>query len=233
MKLRKIAPFFILLLLVPATVLLGTALPGRSYYLTGTLIVLEALIPCFLLFERRKPQARELVIIAVICAIAVASRAAFTWLPHFKPMAAIIMLGGIAFGAQTGFLIGSVSALASNLFFGQGPWTPWQMLAFGLGGFLAGLLCREHRITCRPLPLAFFGFFANMLVVGPVLDTCTVFTALPKITLSAALPIYGSGVPVNLAQSLCTFLTLLLLSKPILEKLERIQRKYGMTGETP
>ena len=64
------------LLLIPATLFLGTKIPGRSYYITGTLIILELMIPFFMAFEGRKPQARELVVIAVMCAIAIAARVA-------------------------------------------------------------------------------------------------------------------------------------------------------------
>ncbi len=216
------------LLLVPLTIWLGSRLPGRGYYVTATAIVLESLLFFFLLFERRKPQARELVLLAVLCALAVVSRYAFAWLNHFKPMAAVVMVAGIAFGPQAGFLTGAVSAFVSNFLFGQGPWTPWQMFAFGLGGFLAGLLLKSQRDTPRPLFLAIFGFFAVFLVVGPVLDSCTVFTALSVFTPSAVLAVYASGVPVNLIHGLSTFLTLLLLGKPLLEKLSRIRRKYGL-----
>ena len=174
------------------------------------------------------PQARELVVIAVLCALAVASRAAFIMVPHFKPMTAIIMISAIAFGPQTGFLVGAVSAFASNFIFGQGPWTPWQMMAYGIGGLLAGVVYRKGWLTRKPLWLAFFGLFAVALVVGPLLDCCTVFTSLTSFTWASVLFVFGQGVPVNLVHGACTFLTLLLFSKPLLEKLERIQVKYGM-----
>ena len=100
------------------------------------------MLPFFLVFESRKPQARELVLIATLCAVAVAGRSAFFFLPQFKPVAAFIILAGAAFGGETGFLVGAVTMLCSNMFFGQGPWTPYQMFAMGLIGFLAGVLFR-------------------------------------------------------------------------------------------
>ncbi|MFR5092309.1 MAG: ECF transporter S component [Adlercreutzia equolifaciens] len=127
-------------MLAPLTVVVGMGIPGNGYYLSGTLIVLFAIVPFFVAFEGRRPTAREIAVVAVLTALAVAARAAFVWVPHFKPMAAIIMIAGIAAGPQTGFLVGSVAALASNFIFGQGPWTPWQMLAFGVVGLVAGLL---------------------------------------------------------------------------------------------
>lgn len=228
MKKTTLATLLVLFLLIPLTLFLGTKLPGRGFYLTGTLVIIQILIPFFLSFEGRKPQARELVIQAVLCAIAVASRGAFAWLPHFKPVFGIIMIAGIAFGPQSGFLVGAITAFASNFMFGQGPWTPWQMVAYGVAGLLAGFVTKQKWVSKKPLELAFFGIFSTILIVGPLLDTATVFTTLTTFTTPSVLAIYGSGVPTNLIQGICTFLTLLLLSKPLLEKLDRIKLKYGM-----
>ena len=142
MKKSHIATLIVLFVLIPLTLYLGSRLSGRSYYLTGTLIVIELLIPFFLAFEGRAPQARELVTIAVLCAIAVAGRAAIP-IPNFKAIFAIIMIAGIAFGPETGFVVGAVSAFASNFFYGQGPYTPWQMLGYGVAGLIAGFVYQK------------------------------------------------------------------------------------------
>lgn len=227
MKKSTIAMLAVFLILIPLTLFLGLRLPGRAYYLTGTLIVAELLVPFFLAFEGRKPQARELVVIAVLCALAVAARVAIP-IPHFKPMFAVIMLAGIAFGPEAGFLVGAVGAMASNFFYGQGPYTPWQMMAYGAGGMLAGFAFGEKRLQRKPLVMGIFGFFGVLLFVGPLLDTCTVFLTVPSICPETAAPIYLSGLPVNFSQGACTFLTMLLLGSPLLEKLDRIKQKYGM-----
>ena len=217
------------LVLIPGTLLLGRLLPGRGYYLTSTLVILWILIPFFLAFEGRKPQARELVLIAVLCALAVASRAAFAWLPHFKPIFGVILIAGIAFGAQTGFLVGAVSAFASNFLFGQGPWTPWQMLAYGLCGCIAGICYhRKSKLSKDPLSLGLFGFVVVLFAVCPVLDTSTVLTTLTVFTPAAVIGIYTTAILTNLIQAACTFVTMLILSKPLLAKLERIILKYGL-----
>lgn len=100
------------------------------------MVLLECMAPFFLIFEGRKPKARELVIIAVLCAIAIAGRAALFMLPQFKPVIAMTIISGVAFGGETGFLVGAMTMLASNVMFSQGPWTPWQMFAVGIIGFL-------------------------------------------------------------------------------------------------
>lgn len=225
MKRSTLATCIVLFVLIPLTLFAGTRLPGRSYYLTGTLIAIYLLIPFFLAFEGRKPQARELVLLSVMCALAVASRVAVP-LPQFKPIYGIIMLCGIAFGTESGFLIGALSAFISNFFAGQGPYTPWQMLAYGVAGMMAGLLTKGKKY--QPLELAFLGFFVSFLLVGPILDTCSVVLVLPKLTLQGAIPIYLSGILMNLIQAVSTFLTLLLFGRPLLKKISRIQEKYGL-----
>ena len=227
MKKSSIVIILIFLLAVPATIILGSKMPGRWYYLTSTLIIIELLIPFFLKFEGRKPQARELVVIAVMCALTVAARVAIP-IPNFKAVYAIIMIAGIAFGPESGFLVGAVSALSSNFFFSQGPYTPWQMMAYGAGGMLVGFLFRKGSLPRKPVLMGIVGFFCVLLVIGPLLDTCTVFLAPISLNLHNILAIYISGVPVNIGQGISTFLVLFLLGNPMLEKLDRIKVKYGM-----
>ena len=227
MKKSKLISLLIFLLVVPATLILGSRMDGRWYYLTSTLMIVELLIPFFLAFEGRKPQARELVVIAVMCALAVVARVAIP-IPSFKAIFAIIMIAGIAFGPESGFLVGAVSALASNFFYTQGPYTPWQMMAYGVGGMLAGYLFFKGRLKRKPLVMGIFGFLCVLLVVGPLLDTCTVFLAPITLNWKNISALYISGFPVNVSQGLCTFAVLLLLGRPLLDKLDRIKVKYGM-----
>ena len=138
------------------------------------------------------------------------------------------MITGIAFGPEAGFLTGAVSAFASNFFFSQGPWTPWQMFAYGFSGFFAGLVFHNHRSWAKPWVLAPFGFLTIVLLVGPMLDTCTVFTMLSKFTAKNILAVYSAGLLYNVNHGIGAALTLLLVSKPLLQKLERLQTKYGI-----
>lgn len=232
MKKSTLFSILVIVALIPATLYLGSRLPGRWYYLTSTLIIIETMLPFFFAFETRKPQARELVTIAVMAAIAAVSRAAFAFIPHFKPITAIIMITGIAFGAEAGFLTGAIAAFASNFVFGQGPWTPWQMMAYGIGGFLAGLLFHNRKPSEKPLEntiiLTIFGFVSIVLVVGPLLDCCTLFTTGSQLTWAFALSIFASGLPVNVTHGISCALTMLLVSRPLLDKLDRLKTKYGM-----
>lgn len=236
---KKTAWFSVLTIfvLIPATLYLGSHLKGRWYYLTSTLVILEIMLPFFAGFEARKPQPRELVTLAVMAALATVSRVALVAVPYFKAITGIIMITGIAFGAQAGFLTGAIAAFASNFFFSQGPWTPWQMFAYGFAGFWAGLCFYNRPRFCKPRILGPFGFLSVVLLIGPLLDCCTVFTVLSKLTWAGALVIFGRGLPVNLIHGLGCGVTLVLLTKPLLYKLHRLQVKYGMMsageGETP
>ena len=230
MKRSGIASLISIFLLIPLSLYLGTQLSGKGYYLTATLVILETMLPFFLRFESRKPQARELAILAVLCALAVVGRVAFP-LPNFKAITGIVMIAGIAFGAEAGFMVGAVSAFASNFFFSQGPWTPWQMMAYGAGGFLAGLLFHRKSNAFSPWlmgGLTLFGFVSIVLVVGPLLDCATLFATGGRITWRYALAVFSAGLPHNVTHGISCALTLLLFTKPLLGKLMRLRQKYGM-----
>lgn len=227
MKKTNLFTLLVFILLMPATLFLGSKLPGRSYYITATALILEMLVPFLLSFEGRKVQARELVILAVMCAIAIVARVAIP-IPHVKPMFAVIMLAGFAFGPQSGFMVGAIGAFASNFFAGQGPTTPWQMLAYGAGGLLAGFLAKKGWLKKKRWELGIFGFLACVLWVGPLLDLSSLFLMTTQINRESILLIFGSGVPVNLAQGVTTFVTMVLAGVPLLDKLERVKTKYGL-----
>ena len=232
MRKSTIVSLVSLAVLIPATLYLGTHLKGRWYYLTSTLVILETMLPFFLTFETRKPQAREVVTIAVMCALAVVSRMVVL-IPNFKPTTAIIMIAGIALGPEAGFMTGAITAFASNFFFSQGPWTSWQMMAYGIGGFLAGILFYRKQITPgyswkRSVLLAVFGFFSIVLVVGPLLDCTTLFTTGATITWKYTLAVFTVGFPHNLTHGISCAVTLFLLNRPLLSKLNRLKTKYGV-----
>lgn len=227
MKKSTLISFLAVFLLIPATLFFGT----KNYYLTGTLVILEAMLPFFLRFEANRAQARQIVLIALMAALAAISRTVFAFLPHFKPITAIVMLSGIAFGAQAGFLTGALAAFASNFAFGQGLWTPWQMFAYGFGGFLAGLFFHDRHFLQKkfaPLGLAIFGFCAILLFVGPLLDCSSLFLFGGKLTWTYVISVFSVGLWANLLHGISCAVTLMLLGRPLLQKLLRLRKKYGI-----
>lgn len=227
MKKSNIAMLTVFLALIPLTLFLGDKLPGKGYYITGVIIIIELAVPFFMAFEKRKPQARELAVLAVMIALAVIGRVAIP-VPHFKAVFAIIMLTGIAFGPESGFITGAVAAFASNFFYGQGPYLPWQMIAYGAGGMLAGFVFIKDKIPKKPWIMAVFGFLSNVLWTGPILDSSHVFIMMPEINISTIAASLASGFPVNVSQGVCTAIMMFVFGKPLLERLERIKIKYGV-----
>jgi len=181
-------------------------------------------------FERRKPQARELVVIAVLCGIGVVGRTAFFMLPQFKPVVAIVIIAGVAFGGEAGFLVGAMTGFVSNMFFGQGPWTPWQMFAFGIIGFLAGVLFRKGLLLRSRFSLCVFGGFATFLIYGGLMNPAMVLMLQSSPTRAMFLAAYLQGIPFDLVHAFATVVFLVVAARPMLEKLDRIKVKYGLVS---
>jgi uncharacterized membrane protein len=204
---------------------------SRIYYFLSLVIMIYAMIPFFMVFEGRKPQARELVILATMVALNCAGRAAFFMVPDFKPIYAVTIISGIAFGGEAGFLVGSMTILVSNFIFGQGPWTPWQMFALGFIGFLSGIFYQTGLLSTKRLPLSIFGFLMAFLVYGGIMNPAAVFMSIGEPNWKSILAYYISGVPVDLVKGFSTFLFLWFGSRPLLEKLQRIKVKYGLISQ--
>ncbi len=225
----QILSLAILLILVPLTILFGAYyLNDQKYYFISLSVILEALITFFLMFERKKPKARELVVISVICAIAVVGRTAFSFIPQFKPVVAIIIITGICFGGETGFLVGAVTGFVSNFFFGQTPLTPWQMFAFGITGLVAGIFYRRKGITKNRLLLSLFGFIITIVLYGGIMNFSMLVVARTIISLESVLLCLASGLPYDIIHGLSTGVFLLFMAVPMIRILERIKIKYGL-----
>ncbi|MFE6170495.1 ECF transporter S component [Viridibacillus arvi] len=224
---RLIFSSIIIFVVIPIVMLIGvTIFNDRKYNLISMIIVLLACVPFFVSFERRKPQAREILTIAVMSAISVAGRAAFIWIPAFKPVTAITAITGFAFGAEAGFLTGSTSAIASNIFFGQGPWTPFQMFTWGILGFIAGLLGQKGWMKSK-IALIIYGVFAGIMY-SFCMDIWTVISYDGLFSWKRYLIAMSTAIPFTIVYVVSNVVFLLVLAKPIGEKLERIKVKYGM-----
>ncbi len=228
LKRTKIATLLILFL-IPLTIFIGIYYLGdKKYYFISLLIILETMIPFGFAFENRKPKARELVIISALCAIGVAGRTAFFMLPQFKPVAAIVIISGVAFGGETGFLVGAITAFVSNFFFGQGPWTPWQMFSFGIIGFLAGIMFQKGILRKTKTDMCVFGFLATFVIYGGIMNPASVIMWQSNININMVLSSYVMGMPFDFIHAVSTVFFLFFATEPMLEKLERIKIKYGL-----
>ena len=144
--------------------------------------------------------------------------------PQFKPVLALTIISGVAFGGETGFLVGAATMLASNMLFSQGPWTPWQMFAMGIIGFLAGVLFRKGWLRRTRGALASFGAFSAILIYGGIMNPAAAFmTASQSISWEKILAYYISGLPMDLIHAFGTVIFLLLAA-------ERLHGRYAGNG---
>ena len=220
------------LLEVPALAAVPLVLGVCAYFqveqgaLLTVVVAFAAVGVFFASFEASRPALRQIMPTVVLAALAAAGRMLFAPVPDFKPVSAICILAGAVFGRRSGFLVGALAALVSNFFFGQGPWTPWQMLGLGLVGFLGGVLFSGRKVQLVPLLL--YGFFSVLIVYGVLLDTASMlmYNAVPSWQLWLAT--CASGFVFNLIHAGATAVFLLLLYKPLLSKLARVKEKYGL-----
>ena len=226
-------------LLAPLVALLTCAyLQIEQSGLLTLLVGCAALAVFFCGFEAGKPALRQIMPTATLGALAAAGRILFASIPDFKPVSAICIIAGTVFGKHSGFMVGALAALCSNFFFGQGPWTPWQMHAWGLVGYVAGVLANNgvfalserlgaHGPSLGTVVLLCYGFLSG-LGYGFILNSWYIVAFLVPVTWQGALAAYLAGLPLDLIHSIATVIFLSALYLPWKRKLERIKRKYAL-----
>ena len=224
---RTVVSIVAVLVLIPATIWFGVARLGdKKYFFISLLVLLEAMLPFFVSFEDRKPKVRDIVTLAVMCALAVTGRTAFFMLPNFTPVMAIVIIAGVAFGCEGGFITGAMTMFVSNFIMGQGPWTPWQMFAWGLIGFIAGLLGRAGLLK-KKWQLLVFGMLTGYLY-GWILNIWTATGFMYELSWKAYLGLCATSFVPDTVHGVSTVIFLWLLSDDWGAKLRRIKYKFGI-----
>lgn len=220
----------LLLLVIPAVVVLGAMVFKEKYYAWIALcIAAVSCVPLFYCFERKESSAKELTVIAVMIALSCAGRFIFAWLPAFKPVTALTVIAAVYLGKEAGFAIGSLSAVVSNFYFGQGPWTPFQMFAWGLIGFLAGLFAKQVQKS-KAFKWVFFvvyGIFAGVFY-SLAMDVWTTLWADGGFNLPRYIAAVATSMPTMVMYAISNIVFLPALSAPIGSILGRIKKKYGL-----
>lgn len=201
-----------------------------NYYLVSTLALLLSLAAFFLSYERKKPTAQELVLLAVLCAVAVVGRMAFAAVPFFKPAAAIVILTGHRLRRQAGFLCGAVTCWAQQLLLRTRGVDALADAGLRRGGVAGPGVCfRPGRLPRTRMTLTLFGALCVLLPVGLILDTSSLFLMTgDPLTVDSALAIYLAGISANVIHAAATAFFLFLIGPVVLEKLERVKVKYGL-----
>lgn len=222
-----------ILLVMAALFLLLSTVWQNSYLWVSFGLIIIAILLFILRFERRKVEPRELVLLAVLAAIAAASRIPFASIPSVQPTTFVIIMSGYVFGAESGLMIGAVAALASNMVLGQGPWTPWQMVAWGLVGLTAGLL-RETRFMKSKLGRVLFGMLWGFLF-GWIMNLWG-FISLTQtggpLNLKAVLLYFSASATFDVMHSVSNVVFLLVFGDIWIKILTRFKRKYGLLETT-
>ncbi len=222
-------PAWALAAAMPLTLLAGSALlDNRRPLVISLLLLLEILALALVHLEGRRPPARTLALLAVLCALAVLGRTALFMLPQLKPLLAIVILTGMAFGASAGFLVGAASMLVSDMLMGLGPWTPYQMVAAGLVGALAGALCRIGVLRPSRVCMCVYGALATVGIYGGILNPASVLLYQPNPTAAMIWAAYVGGLPFDLLHAASTVCVLGLIGPLVLDKLARIRQKYDL-----
>jgi energy-coupling factor transport system substrate-specific component len=187
-------------------------------------VALVAVVIMFASWENSRPALRQIMPCVVLAALAAAGRVIFAAVPNVQPVTAIVIICGIAFGRKSGFMCGALAALVSNCFLGQGAWTPWQMYAWGLIGYVSGVLF--GRGVRHATLIYIYGFVASF-AYGFILNTWTLVGFMQGTGIAAALGVYVAGFVFDLAHAVSTVVFLALLYAPWSRKLARIKRKFS------
>ena len=223
---KKIFPYLIYAVAFPLLAIGGAFIFKDKFYSWITLTaVLLACLPFFIRFEKKETDAKTLILIAVMIALSVVGRFIFSPLPGFKPVTAMTVLTAMYFGSDAGFMTGALTAVISNFYFGQGPWTPFQMFSWGIIGLLAGIFA--EKLKKSKVFLSVFGALAGILY-SLLMDIWTVLWADGYFNFARYLAALVSSLQFTVIYAVSNVIFLLLLSKPTGKILQRVKTKYGI-----
>jgi prenyltransferase beta subunit len=203
-----------------------------SWEAGASLVLAVALVGGFVWYERSRPPARVLALVAALAALAVVGRLAFAAFPNVKPTTDIVLFAGFALGAAPGFAVGAVTAIVSNIFLSQGPWTVWQMAAWGgvgIGG--AGLARFARGRELGRVKLAIACGLAG-LAFGAFMDVYQ-WTLAARQDLGSYLVISGSSLPYNLAHAFGNVFFCLVIGPAFVRALRRYRRRFEVRWAAP
>ena len=221
-----------LLLAVPVAMAAALASGVAQSAILMLVVVVLVLALFFAGYEASRPTLRQIMPTLVLAALAAAGRILFAPIPDFKPVSAIAIIAGAALGRRNGFMVGALAALASNFFFGQGMWTPWQMYAWGMVGYAGDMLADAgafQRADGHPrrIVLAIAGF-ASGLLYGVIINAYDVIGFVRPFTWPGAIARVAAAVPFDITHGLATAAFLLVLYVPWTRRISRVVRKYDL-----
>ena len=222
---KKYLKYLFVFLLIPALIIIGAVLyPQRSFVIVSAAVLITACVPFFISFEKNS-STRRLVMLAVMTALSVAGRFIFAPIPFFKPVTAMVVIAGMYFGCEFGFLTGALSAVISNFYFGQGAWTPFQMFSWGIIGFIAGLL--SNPLIKSKIVLIIYGVFAG-IAYSLMMDVWTVLWMDGAFNPERFIAAIATALPVTAQYIISNIIFLIILEPLFRKKIERLKVKFGL-----
>ena len=223
---KKVFLYLVYAVAFPLLAIGGAFVFKDKFYAWVTLAaVLLACLPFFIRFEKKETDAKTLILIAVMIALSVVGRFIFAPLPGFKPVTAMTVLTAMYFGSDAGFMTGALTAVISNFYFGQGPWTPFQMFSWGIIGLIAGIFA--EKLKKSKVFLSIFGALSGILY-SLLMDIWTVLWADGYFNFARYLAALVSSLQFTVIYAVSNVIFLLLLSKPTGKILQRVKTKYGI-----
>lgn len=214
------------LLAVPPASAACALLGVRAAPLLTMALVLGSIALVAVGIETDAPRLRQLMPVVVLAAVAAVGRLLFAVIPDVKPVTAIVIVSGAVLGRRSGFSVGALCALVSNFYFGQGAWTPLQMYAWGLVGYLAGVLS-EHGALRSLRGACAFGFLSALLY-GLVLNGWHVLAFVRPLTWQGASVAFAAGLPLDVLHGGATVAFLAVIWDPWTRQIRRVVAKYDL-----
>lgn len=219
---RNILKFLVPFIIIPLLAIAGSlAITGKSHIIISSAAAVFSLLLFSAGFEKKNTGSRRMVIVAVMVALCIVGR----FIPLFKPITAITVITAVYLGGEAGFLTGSLAAFISNFYFGQGPWTAFQMLAWGLIGLVAGYFSKP--LKKYKVLLLIYGVLSGV-IYSFVMDIWTVLWYNSGFDSGLFFSAVVSALPFTVIYAVSNFVFLWFMAKPFGEKLERIKIKYGV-----
>lgn len=218
---RNILKIAVPFIVIPILAVIGSIITEKHHIIISLAVAVFSLLLFSAGFERKNTGSRRMVIVAVMIALCIVGR----FIPLFKPVTAITVITAVYLGGEAGFLTGALAAFMSNFYFGQGPWTPFQMLAWGLIGLIAGYLSnplKRHKVL-----LLIYGI-ASGVIYSFVMDIWTVLWYDGGFRWELYASAVVAALPHTVIYAVSNFVFLWFMAKPFGEKLERIKIKYGV-----
>ncbi|WP_186576935.1 ECF transporter S component [Aquibacillus kalidii] len=220
-------PILIVVAFLISVILVGFPLFNTEHFMVLSLLIMVAsFLPFMIHYSKKKVRSRELVVVAILAAIAAVSRVPFASIPSVQPTTFVIIMAAIVLGPQSGFVVGTLAAIVSNLFLGHGPWTPWQMYAWGMIGLTAGLL-GNTRMMHSKFGRCVYGFLVG-IAFGWIMNLWFVFGVIEEFNWTEVILYYSSSLYFDLTHAICNVLFLWVFSNSWIRIIERFKVKYGL-----